>query len=172
MVPAGRPAEKISKLPQRKYELIAKGWCTNIYRVLDTDMVCTSSASSCIDAFRAEKIAYDRFEEAYESRSLWNIEPNDEDVTQNDVSILAKQRQRCLRVRKSRKTNIVAYHGADTTAPNADLNGPLRPSNADRDPSTFPASGILLSYMPYNCLGHLLGSQSHTNLGHVHQMPD
>ena len=163
MVPAGRPAEKISKLPQRKYELIAKGRCANIYRVLDTDMVCTSSASSCIDAFRAEKIAYNRFEEAYESRSLWNIEPNDEDVTQNDVSILAKQRQRC---------NIVAYHGADTTAPNADLNGPLRPSNADRDPSTFPASGILLSYMPYNCLGHLLGSQSHTNLGHVHQMPD
>ena len=56
MVPAGRPAEEISKLPQRKYELIAKGWCANIYRVLDTDMVCTSSASLCVDAFRAEKV--------------------------------------------------------------------------------------------------------------------
>jgi serine/threonine protein kinase len=153
----------MSKSPHRKYELIAKGWCANIYRVLDTDMVCRSSASSCVDAFQAEKIAYDRFEEAYELPSLWNAEPNDEDVTQDDLSILTKPRQGCLRVSKNWKINIPAYYGADSTAPNTDPDAPLRPPKADRDASTCPPYGILLSYMPQNCLGHFLWVARHFN---------
>ncbi|KAK5263417.1 hypothetical protein LTR96_011178 [Exophiala xenobiotica] len=156
----------MSEFTQREYKLIAKGWCANIYRVLNTDMVCKSSASSCIEAFQAEKVAYDRFEEAYEAPWMWSTEPSDVEMTQDNLSIVAKPRRGCLPVSKSWKINILAYYGVDLTAPNADLDAPLRPLKANRDPSTLlpsTPSAILLAYMPHNCLGHFLWAARHFN---------
>lgn len=156
----------MSESTQREYKLIARGWCANIYRVLGTDMVCKSSASSCIEAFQSEKTAYDHFEEASESPWLWNPESGEANVTQRHLPIMAGERSSLIRVRKLWKFNILAYHGVDPTAPNADVDAPLRPPKVDKDPNTFlssTTSAILLSYMPHGSLHHFLWDAQHIN---------